>query len=85
MGQEMSRAHARGYNDGLGGGTYIGTSQFLDPESYFSIDVNAQVFLPLSTLENLHCETKLSRKCLLERNSARLPLQRLLPVATWLD
>lgn len=24
MGQEMSRAHARGYNDGLGGGTYIG-------------------------------------------------------------
>lgn len=24
MGQEISRAHARGYNDGLGGGTYIG-------------------------------------------------------------
>lgn len=24
MGQEMSRAHARGFNDGAGGGTYIG-------------------------------------------------------------
>lgn len=30
MGQEMSRAHARGYNDGLGGGTYIGTSHALE-------------------------------------------------------
>ena len=26
MGQEISRAHSRGYNDGLGGGTYIGQS-----------------------------------------------------------
>jgi hypothetical protein len=30
--QEFSRIHARGYSDGLGGGTMIGTKVFVTPD-----------------------------------------------------